>query len=116
MDNSNGSSRKYIAKPIAVNGTVKIKELALLGPSFTEAKKYTVVPKDIAITESINRFAQKTLSKSKIMKRFSLIENGMLIRQASVKLQKLYGMNGIESLDLDVIMVTDTHDSDAKIK
>ena len=50
------------------------------------------------------------------MKRFSLIENGMLIRQASVKLQKLYGMNGIESLDLDVIMVTDTHDSDAKIK
>tara|TARA_B100001250_G_scaffold315296_1_gene277563 strand:- start:4109 stop:4741 length:633 start_codon:yes stop_codon:yes gene_type:complete len=116
VDECNVSDRKYIAKPIAVNGTKNIKELALLGPNFNEARKYIEVPNDIAKTDSIMRFNQKTLSKSKIMKRSSLMEIGILIKQAKVKLQKLYAMNEIVFFDLDVKIVTQTHDNDARIK
>tara|TARA_B100000482_G_C12399243_1_gene216322 strand:- start:5 stop:382 length:378 start_codon:yes stop_codon:yes gene_type:complete len=116
VDKCNVSDKKYIAKPIAVKGTKNIKELDLFGPSFNDARKYIEVPKDIAKTDNIIRFNQKILSKLNTIRRSSLIEIGILIKQANVKLQKLYAMNGIVLFDLDVIMVTQTHDNDARIK
>ncbi len=74
------------------------------------------VPKDIAKTDNIIRFNQKTVSKLNIIRRSSFIDIGILNKQAKVKLQKLYAMNGIVFFDLDVIIVTHTHDSDAKMK
>ena len=47
---------------MAVNGTMKINELALTAPILDEAKKYIVFANDITTIESKNIFNQKNLS------------------------------------------------------
>ena len=63
VDNSGGSDRKYIENTIAVIGTRKIYELALLGPRLIDAKKYIEVPNAIANIDKINKLNQKIQSK-----------------------------------------------------
>tara|TARA_A100001037_G_C14753327_1_gene458524 strand:+ start:360 stop:539 length:180 start_codon:yes stop_codon:yes gene_type:complete len=51
-----GSLRKINAVAIAINGTEKIKTLALIGPRYEVAYIYTVVPNDIAPIETKKKF------------------------------------------------------------
>ena len=44
---------------MAVNGTIKINELALIAPIFDEAKKYIVFENDITTIERRKIFIQK---------------------------------------------------------
>ena len=63
VEYSGGSDKKYIENTIAVIGTRKIYELALLGPRLIDAKKYIEVPNAIANIDKINKFNQKIQSK-----------------------------------------------------
>ena len=57
-----GSSNNIFEKIMAVNGTIKINELALTAPIFEDAKKYMVFAKDITMIDNDKIFIQKYLS------------------------------------------------------
>ena len=74
---------------MAVNGTIKINELALTAPIFDEAKKYIVFANDITTIESRKIFIQKGESQFVTWEIEPNSQKDNEIIEANKKLQKL---------------------------
>ena len=87
--NKISSLRIIFEKIMAVNGTIKINELALTAPIFDEAKKYIVFANDITTIESRKIFIQKGESQFVTWEIEPNSQKDNEIIEANKKLQKL---------------------------
>ena len=74
------------------------------------------VPNAIESIDIAIKLIQNIRSNLIIEKKLLLGTNVKLINAENKNVQKLYDENDIFSLDLDVVIVTPTHEKDAKIK